>query len=68
MMAYLHDPQFKAAKDVVKRRREQFERLNEEARLNDSWIVSTPGNREVLIEVLPGSAWPAALIRRGYGS
>ena len=55
-MTYLKDADnFRAARDVIAERRERFERLNEEARLFDCWIISTPGAKEVVIETLPSS-------------
>jgi hypothetical protein len=33
---------------------------------DDACIVSTPGSDGTTIEVLPTSAWPAELMRRGY--
>ena len=65
-MSYLKDPSTKAAADVLAKRKAWFAALNAEARDNDAWVTSTPGSSTVMIEVLPGSAWPAALIRRGY--
>jgi len=65
-MAYLRDPQFKAAKDVLAKRKDSFNALNAEARDNDAWIISVAGAKEVIIECLPTSAWPDALRERGY--
>jgi hypothetical protein len=57
---------FKAAPDVVKRRRAQFEALNEIVTEGGGWLTSTPGNREVVVECLPGSRLPDLLADRGY--
>jgi hypothetical protein len=65
-VAYLKNPTFREAPDKIADRRERFERLNEEARLCGAWIISTPGSREVTIEVLPSSGWPDVLRGRGY--
>jgi hypothetical protein len=66
-MVYLRDPETKKARpDVLKRRRAWFEALNTEAQNRDAWIISTPGNREVIVECLLGSAWPDVLAKRGY--
>ena len=66
LIPYLRDPQFKAAKDDLAERKAWFKALNDEARLNDAWITSTPGAKEVIIETLPTSQWPDLLWRRGY--
>jgi hypothetical protein len=63
-MAYLRDPQFKVAPDVIAERRERFERLNQEARLYGGWLTSTPGNKVVVAETLEDSPWPQILRRR----
>src|SRR6202043_1692933 len=52
LIPYLRDPQFKAAKDDLAERKAWFKALNDEARLNDAWITSTPGAKEVIIETL----------------
>jgi hypothetical protein len=66
-MVYLRDPETKKARpDVLERRRAWFEALNTEAQNHDAWIISTPGNREVIVECLLGSAWPDVLAKRGY--
>jgi hypothetical protein len=66
-MAYLKDMSTKpAAPDVIKRRREQFAGLNEIVTKSGGWLVSTPGNREVVVECLPQSDLPNLLADRGH--
>jgi hypothetical protein len=64
MAPFLKNPHYKESRDILAERRERFERLNEEARAYGAWVISTPGHREVTIEVLPSSGWPAVLRRR----
>jgi hypothetical protein len=55
-MIFLKDPSARKAPPDVIKRLERFARLNAEAGEWNAWITSTPGNREVIVECLPGSA------------
>jgi hypothetical protein len=66
-MAYLKDAEIrKPPADIVKRRRERFDELNESVTEAGGWLVSTPGNREVIVECLPDSGLPNLLADRGH--
>jgi hypothetical protein len=65
-MPFLKDPQFKAAPDDLLERKAWHSALVAEAAEYDCFVTSTPGNREVFIECLPTSGWPAVLRKRGY--
>jgi hypothetical protein len=66
MAPFLKDPQYKAAPDDLVERKAWHSALVAEAQTFDAWVTSTSGNREVFIECLPTSGWPAVLRRRGY--
>jgi hypothetical protein len=66
-MAYLRDPDTKKAPpDVLAKRRAWFAALVAEAQDSDAWVISVPGAKEIVIETLPTSGWPAVLAKRGY--
>jgi hypothetical protein len=68
MTRYLKDAEIrKPPADVIKRRRERFDVLNELVTEAGGWILSTPGNREVVVECLPDSGLPNLLADRGHG-
>jgi hypothetical protein len=65
-MPYLKDPQFKPAPDVLTERRERFAGLNDFVTAHGGWIISVPGDREVVVETLPGSNLPNVLADMGH--
>jgi hypothetical protein len=66
-MAFLKGPSTKRPPtDVIAERRAWFAAFNAEARDNSAWVISLSGAKEVVIECLPTSAWPAVIAKRGY--
>jgi hypothetical protein len=66
-MVYLKDAEIrKPPADIIKRRRERFDELNAFVTSGGGWLISTPGNRDVVVECLPESRLPNLLADRGY--
>jgi hypothetical protein len=67
MFPYLKDAEIrKPPPDVLKRRRALFDQLNALVIEGGGWITSTPGNRDVVVECLPGSRLPNVLADLGH--
>jgi hypothetical protein len=67
-MKYLKDPAFKTSEEAERNERRElwWRALNAEATRNNAWVVTSPGASRVVLEMLPGSPWPAELLGRGY--
>lgn len=66
-MSYLKDPETKGTQqDVLAERKERFAGLNNFIMAHGGWVTSLPGDKEVTVETLPGSALPDTLTKLGY--
>jgi hypothetical protein len=52
--------------ETVDDRKAKFEALNEFVALRHGWLVSVPGDRDMRLQVLPGSGLPEQLAAMGY--
>lgn len=56
-----------ARRQALAGRKDKFEELNQLARAcGDAWLVSIPGDHEIMVECLPGSTMPDRLRRLDY--